>query len=105
MYFGQGMGREGKKKKGKKKAVSIANEIWFKIAVIHFLMKWLRCILHNQKYIREIKTFFNNNALLMRWNIENYTLAKFIRLDAINRAVEVTFPLPLLCFHKQSPEM
>lgn len=41
----------------------------------------------------------------MRWNIENYTLVKFIRLDAINRAAEVTFPLPSLCFHKQSPEM
>jgi len=46
-------GKRKKRKKEKKKAASIANEIWFKIAVIHFLMKWLRCILHNQKYITE----------------------------------------------------
>lgn len=43
----------------------------------------------------EIKTFFNNNVLLMRQNIENYTLGKFI---SEKQSVE-HWRSPLACPH------
>lgn len=74
----------------------ISDEIWLEIAVIHFLMDAFLPKIHKTG----IKTFFNNNVILMRQNIENYRLGKNHQLEAISGVMEVTFHVPSLCFHK-----